>query len=137
MKKKNLKLLILPCLYILKTCLFCKSKCNLIRGSDIHSYEARGRDDYRTGRHRTVVYERLPSQAGVHFVNSLPNSIKDAPMPKAFKTRLKICLGIQAFYNTDEFMGHNWETALITNNRLTGWGGNNSNEWLHEWKNYV
>ncbi|KAG8304619.1 hypothetical protein J6590_089212 [Homalodisca vitripennis] len=56
---------------------------------DMHMYETRGRANYRSGRHRTMVYERLPSQAGVQFLNRLPNSIKDAPTPKAFKTRLK------------------------------------------------
>ncbi|KAG8302655.1 hypothetical protein J6590_026855 [Homalodisca vitripennis] len=67
---------------------FFMSKCALTRGQDIHMYETRGRANYRHGRHRTVVYERLPSQAVVHFFNRLPNSIKDAPMPKALKTRL-------------------------------------------------
>ncbi|KAG8309769.1 hypothetical protein J6590_077231 [Homalodisca vitripennis] len=40
------------------------SKCALIAGRDIQSYETRGRDNYRTGRHRVVIYECLPSQAG-------------------------------------------------------------------------
>ncbi|KAG8303949.1 hypothetical protein J6590_106036 [Homalodisca vitripennis] len=62
-------------------------------------YETRGRANYRTGRHRTVVYERLPSQAGVQFLNRLPNSIKHAPTSKALKTRLKRFLVSQAFYN--------------------------------------
>ncbi len=43
---KNLKLLTLPCLYILETCLLFKSKCDPIRGSDLHSYETRGRENY-------------------------------------------------------------------------------------------
>ncbi len=108
---KNLKLLTLPCLYIFETALFFKSKCNPIRGSDIHSYDTRGRDNYRSGRHRTVVFERLPSQAGARFVNKLPNSIKNAVMPKAFKSRLKTALISEAFYSTDEFMAHIWETS--------------------------
>ncbi len=107
---KNLKLLTLPCLYILEASFYFKSKCNHIRGSDVHSYVTRGREDYRTGRHRTAVYEHLPSQAGVRFVNKLPNSIKNAPMPKAFKTRLKAALIQNAFYSIDEFMAYNWET---------------------------
>ncbi|KAG8306294.1 hypothetical protein J6590_050666 [Homalodisca vitripennis] len=110
---KQLQLLTLPCLYILETTLFCVSKCALTRGQDIHMYETRGRANYRTGRHRTVVYERLPSQAGVHFLNRLPNSIKHAPTPKALKTRLKRFLVSQAFYNAGEFFAFDWETAQL------------------------
>ncbi|KAG8308630.1 hypothetical protein J6590_105165 [Homalodisca vitripennis] len=110
---KKLQLLTLPCLYILETTFFCMSKCALTRGRDIHMYETRGSANYRTGRHRTVVYERLPSQAGVHFLNRLPNSIKDAPTPKALKTRLKRLLVSQAFYNAGEFLAFDWETAQL------------------------
>lgn len=109
---KNLQLLTLPCLYILETASFCMYKSTLTRGRDIHAYETRGRDNYRTGKHRTVVYEHLPSQAGVHFLNRLPNSIKNAPTPKVFKTRLKRFLASEAFYNAGEFFAFNWETAI-------------------------
>ncbi|KAG8295011.1 hypothetical protein J6590_090020 [Homalodisca vitripennis] len=60
-------LLTLPSLYILETTLFCVSKCAITNVRDIHAYGTRGRDNYRTGRHRTVVYERLPSQPGTHL----------------------------------------------------------------------
>ncbi|KAG8256082.1 hypothetical protein J6590_077103 [Homalodisca vitripennis] len=119
---KKLQLLNLSCLYILETTLFCISKCALNRGQDIHMYETRGRANYRTGRHRTVVYERLPAQAGVHFLNRLPDSIKDAPTPKALKTRLKRLLVSQAFYNASEFLAFDWETAQLEDwLRLTKW----------------
>ncbi|KAG8301734.1 hypothetical protein J6590_046862 [Homalodisca vitripennis] len=58
---------------------------SLTRGRDIHEYETRDRDNYRSGMHRTVVYEHLPSQAGVHFINKLPNKIKNASTPKVLK----------------------------------------------------
>ncbi|KAG8330551.1 hypothetical protein J6590_060699 [Homalodisca vitripennis] len=45
--------------------LFCMSKCAMTTGQDIHSYETRDRGNYWTGKHRTVVYEHLPSQAVV------------------------------------------------------------------------
>ncbi|KAG8337825.1 hypothetical protein J6590_015496 [Homalodisca vitripennis] len=83
------------------------------RGRDIHMYETRGRENYRTGRHRTVVCERLPSQAGVNFLNRLPNSIKTTPTPKAFKARLKRLLVSHAFYNADEFFEFDWETTQL------------------------
>jgi len=110
---KKLQLLTLPSLYILDTVLFCMSKCTMTRGQDIHSYETRGRDTYRTGRHRTGVYEHLPSQAGVRFINKLPVSIKDAPTPKALKSRLKRFLVSQAFYSAGEFMAFDWVTTQL------------------------
>ncbi|KAG8251808.1 hypothetical protein J6590_071847 [Homalodisca vitripennis] len=110
---KKLQLLTVPCLYILETTLFCMSKCALTRGQDIHMYETRGRANYRTGRHRTVVWEHLPSEAV--FLNRLSNSIKDAPTPKALKTRLKRFLVTQAFYNTGEFLAFDWKTAQLEN----------------------
>ncbi|KAG8246717.1 hypothetical protein J6590_078429 [Homalodisca vitripennis] len=76
---KNLQLLTLPCLYILEAVLFWAVTCMNIK---------READNYRTGRHRTVVYEHLPSQAGVRFINSLPDSMKRTNAP-GLKTRLK------------------------------------------------
>ncbi|KAG8260197.1 hypothetical protein J6590_102170 [Homalodisca vitripennis] len=73
----------------------------------------RGRDTYRTGSHRTGVYEHLPSQAGIRFLNKLPNSIINAPTLKAFKARLKRFLASQAFYSADEFMAFDWVTAHL------------------------
>ncbi|KAG8243417.1 hypothetical protein J6590_045268 [Homalodisca vitripennis] len=65
--------------------------------TDTHAYETIGRDNYRPGMHRTVVYEHLPSQA--------------ASTPKVLKTRIKLCLASSAFYSVDEFLALNWETT--------------------------
>lgn len=108
---ENLKILTLPSLYIFETTQFCMSKCNLIRGSDIHTYDTRGRESYRIGRHRTVAYERLPSQAGVRFYNSLPNCIKNVTTPQVFKTKLKNALISKSFYSVVEFLEHRWMTS--------------------------
>ncbi|KAG8327463.1 hypothetical protein J6590_020164 [Homalodisca vitripennis] len=92
-------------------------------------YEARGRANYRTGRHRTVVYERLLSQAGVHFLNGLPNSIKDASTPKALKTRFKRFLVLQALHIAGEFLAIDWETAQLEDSlRCTKWVALATNE---------
>ncbi len=111
---QNLKLLTLPCLYMLETCLFFRFKCDHIRGSDVHSYATRGRENFRTVSHRTRVHERLPSQAGVQLVNRLPNYISSAHEPKAFKARLKNFLIAYAFYSTNEFTAYNWENVQPT-----------------------
>lgn len=70
-----------------------------LRGTSVHAYETRGMDDYWTGRHRTVTFENVPSQTGVRFLNKLPNSVKSATLPKAFKTLHKYALIAEAFYN--------------------------------------
>lgn len=106
----ELRLLTLPCLYILETTLLCMTKCHLMRGSDIHTYETRGRDNYRRGQHRTAIYERLPSQAGATFINSLPDAMKNVPVPQALKVRLKSFLTQKAFYSVGEFLQYNWES---------------------------
>ncbi|KAG8270592.1 hypothetical protein J6590_082426 [Homalodisca vitripennis] len=82
-----------------------------LRGREIHEYETRGRDNYCSGMHRTVVDDHLPSQAGVNFINRLPNKIKNASTPKVLKTRIKLCLSSNAFYSVDEFLAFNWETT--------------------------
>lgn len=72
----------------------------------------RQRQHYQTGRHRTVVYGHLPSQAGVNFIKILPNSITTTPTPKTLKTRLQIFLASKAFYSVDGFSAENWENAV-------------------------
>ncbi|KAG8270146.1 hypothetical protein J6590_091459 [Homalodisca vitripennis] len=107
---KRLQLLTLLSLYILEPTSYGVLKCTLTNGRDVHSYETKGRENYRTRRHRMVVHERLPSQA-VHLIGSLPNEILNSPTHKAFKSRLKRCLVPNAFYSVNEFKAYNWETS--------------------------
>lgn len=39
----------------------------------------------QTGKHKTAVYERVPSQKGFQFVNKLPNFIEFAAISKALQ----------------------------------------------------
>jgi len=106
---KEFGLLTLPCLYILETIMFFRTKCMPTQGCDIHSYGTRGRENFRTGQHRTVVHERLPSQAGVHFFNKLPRSFDKKANPNLIKSRLKHLLVSRAFYSVGEYMSHRWD----------------------------
>ncbi|KAG8257006.1 hypothetical protein J6590_057802 [Homalodisca vitripennis] len=47
-----------------------------------HSHETRGRGNYQTGKHITVVDEHLSSRAGVQFINKLPIWIKNLAASK-------------------------------------------------------
>ncbi|KAG8252489.1 hypothetical protein J6590_056419 [Homalodisca vitripennis] len=40
---RELKLLTLPCLYVLEVVSYCWTKCTVIQGRDIHQYGTRGR----------------------------------------------------------------------------------------------
>lgn len=53
----------------------------------------------------------LPLQAGFHLFNCLPQSFKNAQTFKLLKTRHKISLASRAFYNFDEFLAFDLETA--------------------------
>jgi len=106
---RELNLLTLPSLYILEVILYCKYKCSLVQGSQFHQYETRGRNDYRLRQHRTVAVEHLPSQAGVKFLNRLPESIKNSENKNQLKTRLKRLLVYKVLYSVDEFMMSRWD----------------------------
>uniref|UniRef100_A0A1B6K603 Reverse transcriptase domain-containing protein n=1 Tax=Homalodisca liturata TaxID=320908 RepID=A0A1B6K603_9HEMI len=82
---RELELLTLPCLYILEVALYCRFKCELVQGRDVHQYGTRGRDNFRIQQHRTATFERLPSEVGVRFRNKLRDEIKNFNDPKKFK----------------------------------------------------
>ncbi|KAG8283080.1 hypothetical protein J6590_023609 [Homalodisca vitripennis] len=78
-------------------------------GRDVHHYETRGRDNFRTEQHRTTAFGHLPSQVGVTIINRLPEEIKHLEEPKTFKSRLKRLLVLKAFYSVEEFMMGRWD----------------------------
>ena len=106
---RKLGLLTLPCLYILEVVLFCKSKCTLVQGVDIHNYETRGRNNYRLQQHRTRAFANLPKQVGVRLINQLPEVLKNMQNFNQFKSRLKHLLVSEVFYSVDEFLTCRWE----------------------------
>lgn len=58
---------------------FFKSKCNLIRGSYVHSFVPRDWDNYRIGRHRAVVDKQLISSKNVKVLSKVlqyPRQVK-------------------------------------------------------------
>lgn len=105
-----------------------KSKCDLIMGSDTHNYDPLSRGNCQTGWLRTVVDERLLSQAsGVHFINKFRSArpISKLPkLPRNLKLVIKTALFPKYYFFsllqnfclcTDEFM------ALNGNPWLAGW----------------
>ncbi|KAG8267391.1 hypothetical protein J6590_092096 [Homalodisca vitripennis] len=101
---RELGLLTLPCLYILDVVLYCRLKCELVQGSDIHQYDTRGRDNFRIVQHRTSAFEHLLSQVGVKLINKLAEGTKHLSDSKRFKFRLKYLLVSKVFYSVEEFI---------------------------------
>lgn len=97
---KNFNLLTLNCLYILEA-------------ASRKDHDTGCRDNYRTVQHRTVVNEQLPSQAGIHTVNSLPqpNTLKVLQNLRRLRLVLKNILTKNAFYSIDKFCAHIWEST--------------------------
>ncbi len=83
----------------------------MIQGNEIHSYKTRLADDFRISQHRTGVYSKLPSQAGVALYNKLPNKIFENF--KHFKKKLNEFLLLNTFYSLEEFLEHCSEVENI------------------------
>ncbi|KAG8303330.1 hypothetical protein J6590_013601 [Homalodisca vitripennis] len=109
LNSRELELLTLPCLYILEVALYCRFKCELVQGRDVRQYGTRGRDNFRIQQHRTAMFERLPSEVGVRFINKLPDEIQNLNDPKKFKARLRNLLVSRVFYSVEEFMMSRWD----------------------------
>ena len=103
---QDLNILPFPCVYIFETILFCRYKCDLIRGRDVHEHNTRGRDNPRIAQHRLTMYENLPSQAGVRLMQYLPGNVTSGSSASSFKSRLRLHLLSNAFYSVEEFMAH-------------------------------
>lgn len=106
---RELGLLTLPCLYMYEIIVYCKSKCDLVQGRDIHQYETRGRDSYRVQQHRLTMTHHLPEQIGVRLINSLPDEIKQLNSLSIFKNRLKHLLVSNSYYSIQEFLNSQLE----------------------------
>ena len=89
--------------------MYCKSKCTLVQGRNIHDYETRGRNNFRLQQHRTTAFTNLPKQVGVRLINGLPEVLKNIQNLNQFKSRLKHLLVSGVFYSVDESLTCRWE----------------------------
>lgn len=101
---KNLNLLTLPSLYMSETIRYCRNKCTVVRGRDVHEYNTRGREILRTGQHRLQAYEALPSEVGAKLINKLPEDIRDEPSETLFERKLRRFFVQEVFYSVADFL---------------------------------
>lgn len=108
---KRLKLFTLPSFYTLETSIFFKSKRDLrnrFLTFTLTTLEAQTNTELGK-----VVYERLPPQAGVHFVNKLYRILSKVPH-KAFKTHPKNRVDVRRIFRTDDFMAQIGTNGCLT-----------------------
>uniref|UniRef100_A0A1B6ILC7 Uncharacterized protein n=1 Tax=Homalodisca liturata TaxID=320908 RepID=A0A1B6ILC7_9HEMI len=103
---KNWKILTVTSIYIIETILFCITK-NPPKQRDLHGHYTRQAGDYTLPVHRTALYEKKPSYAGMKLFNKLPDHLKDNP--RAIKRTLRCWLQDHAYYTLDEFFSWNDE----------------------------
>ncbi|KAG8320809.1 hypothetical protein J6590_060769 [Homalodisca vitripennis] len=85
----------------METVSFCLPKCTLIRGHYLYRHETRDRDNYRSERHRTLVYEHLPLQAVVS-AQSLSTQSGSRSLRRGRKDQEFNCVGsISTMCNVD------------------------------------
>ncbi|KAG8328885.1 hypothetical protein J6590_099423 [Homalodisca vitripennis] len=64
-------------------------KCEVTRGRDVHEYDTRGRDAFRSAQHRLQAYEALPSENGAKLFNKLPLDLRVENRKPLFKRNLR------------------------------------------------
>lgn len=106
---RELGILTLPCLYVYEVVVFCRTKCTLVQGRQVHQYDTRGRDNIRGQNFRLNVSGKLPHHLGVKFINKLPDRVKNTENLNLFRTRLKQLLITEELYTLDEFWRSRWD----------------------------
>lgn len=102
---KDLKILTLPCIYILQCLLDTKKnltdfECN----NTAHNYGTRFGSDLRTPKHKLALFEKGPRYWGHKLYNKLPGSIKHVKNTDAFKKSCKKMLQEKCYYDCQEFL---------------------------------
>ena len=101
---KNLKIMTLPCLFILQSLLYVKDNLNSLNlRSDFHSYDTRQKDLIDNGFTRLNKVQVSFKYVGLKLFNMLPPNSQNINKNK-FKNKLQDWLIKHAFYSIEEFI---------------------------------
>lgn len=100
---KELKILPLPCLYILSVCLFVYDNPSIFKYIE-HQHKTRGSNRIAHEYCRLDLTAKGPVQTGRRFFNRLPSHIKEASKRQVFKKTTIQFLQINQFYCLNDFL---------------------------------
>lgn len=110
---KQLKILPLPSLHILKSLIFVYSNPDKFYGKNhVHQHFTRNSAVVQYPNHRTTFFEKAPWYSCTTLYNSLPGHIKSEPSLKSFKHKLHNLLLEHCFYSVPEYLA--WSSKRST-----------------------
>lgn len=102
---KDLQILTVPCLYILKTLLLLKSNFWSICGDqNVHKYETRFKTNLQYPIHRLKLTEKSPQYMSKRFFNKLPTSLQNLIHSDSFQGSITDLLLDKNYYSVNEFL---------------------------------
>ncbi|KAG8266574.1 hypothetical protein J6590_108211 [Homalodisca vitripennis] len=102
---KELKILSLPNLYILKTLLIVQSNFESLSSDNFdHNYNTRFKANFQYPIHRLRLVEKTPIYTAKKLYNKLPQKYKHLINSKTFKSKLTDFLLEKNYYSVDEYL---------------------------------
>lgn len=101
---KQLRILTLPCIFILQLLIYAKSQLHDIPTlNNYHSYNTRNELILEVPNHRLSLYEKSPYYLAIKAYNKLPNSFKDLELTK-YKIHIRNMLYNKNYYSLNEYL---------------------------------
>lgn len=102
---KELRILPLPCIYILETLVYIKTNLGILqKNSNIHSHNTRNKNDLSTIPHKTSLYEKSFTYTGLKLYNRLPQHTKEISAIGKFKNVVQTILQDKCYYTVQEYL---------------------------------
>jgi hypothetical protein len=102
---KELNILTIPCLYILKVLLWVQSNFDSLSDENFdHGYNTRYRNDFQYPRHRLRLIEKTPKYMGKKLFNKLPSKYKVLITSNLFKSCLTKFVLVKNYYHVNEYI---------------------------------
>lgn len=102
---RELKILTLPCIYIMEILLFVKLNYDrFMKNNHYHTYNTRRGQDLCLPIHTLAFFEKNAAYIGIQLFNKLPENIKYIENIHSFKKKVRMLLVKKVFYSVSEYL---------------------------------